>query len=164
MGAGLWSRARRGGSVPVWVGPTVLLALSGFFVGVVIWGFLNPADIRVEDFDAGRADTFRIGEVTAFPEQELYIVGMEDGRLRAIDGRVAASGCSVRWLPGDPRGRAHNPGGRPGVFEDPCSGAIWSMIANGIQGTSEPLRTPFIHYRVPPEGRAAHAIVERVNP
>ena len=150
--------------MPVWVGPTALLLLSGFFVGVVIWGFLNPADIRVEDFDAGRADRFRIGEVTSFPEQNLYVVGMEDGRLRAIDGRVEASGCAVRWQPGDARGRPHNPLGRPGVFEDPCTGAIWSMIANGIDGTDRPLRAPFIHYRAADDGGATHAYIERVNP
>src|SRR5690606_1925119 len=126
MGAGFWSRARRGLSVPPWTGPVVLLSLSAFFIGVVIWGQLNPMDIRVVQFDAGRADSFTINEVTAFPEADLYVVGMEDGRLRAIDGRVQASGCSVNWLPDDPRGRAHNPRGRPGVFEDPCTGALWS--------------------------------------
>ncbi|MEX2372490.1 MAG: hypothetical protein WD800_01680 [Dehalococcoidia bacterium] len=158
------ARARNGRRVPVWLGPTLLLALSGFFLGVVLWGFFNPVDVRVEYFDAGRADAFEIGVVAPFEAQDLYVVGMPDGRLRAIDARVEASGCSVRWQAADDRGRAANPGGQPGVFEDPCSGAIWSMHANAIEGSLEPLRTPHIDYRQGPDGRAVHAFIERVNP
>lgn len=164
MGAGLWSRARRGKQLPAGVGPTALLLISAFFIGVVVWGIVNPAEIRVVYFDAGRADSFEINRVTAFPGEDLYIVGREDGRLRAIDGRVADSGCSVVWQADDVRGRDHNPSGLPGVFEDPCSGAIWSMEANAIQGADRPLRTPYIDYRPSVDGRGVHAFVERVNP
>lgn len=164
MGVGLWSRARRGKGVPAWAGPVALLAISGFFIGVVVWGWLNPADIRVEYFDAGQADSFTIGEVTPFPDQDLYVVGMQDGRLRAVDGRVPESGCTVAWRSDDPRGASQNPGGVSGVFEDPCTGAIWSMEANAIEGVNEPLRTPHIDYRPGPDGSAIHAYVERVNP
>ncbi len=164
MGAGFMARTRRGGRTPSWLGPTVLLALAGFFIGVVIWGGLNPADIRVVYFDAGRADSFTIGQVTAFPDQDVYVVGLEDGRLRAIDARVADTDCVAEWLPDDDRGRAYNPRGAPGVFQDPCSGATWSMLANAIQGADEPLRTPHIDYRPGPDGRATHAYVERINP
>ncbi len=162
MGAGLWSRARRGKSIPSWAGPTALLVISGFFIGVVIWGIVNPAEIRVVYFDAGRADQFEIGRVTAFPEQNLYVVGREDGRLRAIDTRVAASGCIATWRADDSRGTAHNPGGAPGVFEDPCTSAIWSMEANAIAGADVPLRTPYIDYR--PTNDGVHAFIEQVNP
>lgn len=164
VGAGLWMRARRNGFVPAWAGPVALLVLCAFFLGVVLWGLVNPLDVRVVYFDAGPADSFRMSEVTAFPEQDLYVVGLEDGRLRAIDGRVEASGCAVRWLPDDDRGRAHNPGGRPGVFEDPCTGATWSMLANAIAGADEPLRTPYIDYRRPSDGQVLHAFIERINP
>lgn len=150
--------------VPAWVGPMALFLVSGFFVGVVIWGFINPVDIRVVYFDAGAADSFEIGEVTAYPEQDLYIVGMSDGRLRAIDGRVEASGCSVVWRPDDERGRLYNPEGHPGMFEDPCTGALWSSIAHAVSGSSEPLRTPHIDYRRGPDGATTHAFVERINP
>lgn len=164
MGAGLMHRARNGRQMPSWVGPTAMLALSGFFIGVVLWGYFRPVDIRVEYLDAGRADSFTIGELTPFPDADLYVVGMADGRLRAIDGRVEGTDCTVRWLPDDARGRPHNPGNATGVFEDPCSGATWSMIAHAIQGSSEPLRTPHIDYRPGPDGRATHAFIERVNP
>ncbi len=164
MGAGLWSRARRGRQVPAWVGPTALLLVSAFFLGVVLWGYFNPADIRVVYFDAGEADRFEVGHLTAFPEQDLYIVGLEDGRLRAIDTRIADSDCVAVWLADDPRGTTHNPGGAAGVFEDPCSGATWSMEANAIAGTEVPLRTPYIDYRPSADGTGVHAFVERVNP
>ena len=164
MGAGLWSRARRGLRVPAWVGPTALLLLSAFFIGVVLWGYFNPAEIRVVYFDAGQADTFERGHLRAYPEQDLYIVGLEDGRLRAIDARVADSGCTATWIADDTRGIPHNPDGAPGVFEDPCSGATWSMEANAIAGTEQPLRTPYIDYRPSSDGTGVHAFVERVNP
>lgn len=162
MGAGLWSRSRRGRPIPRWVGPTALLVVSAFFIGVVFWGYFNPLDVRVEYFDAGHADSFEIGRVDAFPEQQLFVVGMQDGRLRAIDARVEESGCTVSWLPDDPRGVAYNPGGVPGVFEDPCTGATWSMEANAIAGSEKPLRTPYIDYRPTDDG--THAFIERVNP
>ncbi len=168
MGAGFMagSKGRREGRgrIPPWAGPTALMVVSAFFLGVVFWGFLNPPDLRVEYFDAGRADSFTIGELTAFPERNLYVVGMEDGRLRAIDARVEESGCVAQWLPNDERGRPYNPGRVPGVFEDPCSGATWSMIANAIQGSDEPLRTPHIDYRPDTEGKATHAFIEHINP
>ena len=164
MGAGLWSRTRRGKQVPTWVGPTALLVISGFFIGVVLWGIFNPTEIRVVYFDAGPADSFEISKVTPYEEQDLYVVGMEDGRLRAIDARVESSGCTAEWLPNDPRGSAHNPQGLTGVFEDPCTGAIWSMEANAIEGTDAPLRTPHIDYRPGTDGRETHAFIERVNP
>ena len=83
--------------------------------------------------------------------------------LRAIDGRIDGTDCTVSWLPNDQRGREFNPGNATGVFEDPCTGAIWSMEANAIEGTTEPLRTPYIDYRPGADG-ALHAFIERVNP
>jgi len=163
MGAGHAAKTRQGGRTPSWLGPGALAALSAFFIGVVLWGYFNPSDIRVVYFDAGPADAFEIGVVREFAGEDLYIVGMTDGRLRAIDGRVETSGCAVTWKPDDPRGAAENPGGAPGVFEDPCSGAIWSIEANAIAGSLVPLRTPYIDYRPGSDG-ALHAFVERVNP
>lgn len=163
MGAGQAARSRAGGRVPRWLGPVALLVMTLFFVGVVVWGLVNPTEIRVEYFDAGRADAFEIGQLTAFPEHDLYVVGLQDGRLRAIDGRVEGTECRVSWIADDTRGRAHNPGGVSGVFEDPCTGAVWSMEANAIEGATEPLRTPYIDYRPGTDG-ALHAFIERVNP
>lgn len=149
---------------PSWLGPVALLIVSIFFAGVVFWGYFNPAEIRVDYFDAGRADSFEIGKIVAFPEENLYVVGMPDGRLRAIDTRIDGTDCVARWLPDDGRGIAYNSSGSPGVFEDPCTGAVWSMEANAISGATKPLRTPYIDYRPGTTELDLHAFVERVNP
>lgn len=149
---------------PSWLGPVALLLVSMFFLGVVFWGYVNPAEIRVDYFDAGRADSFAIGRMVAFPEENLYVVGMPDGRLRAIDTRIDGTDCVAQWLPDDRRGIEYNSSGSSGVFEDPCSGAVWSMEANAISGTTEPLRTPYIDYRPGTTEFNLHAFIEHVNP
>lgn len=162
MAAGLLARVRERGT-PTWFGPTALLIVSMVGVGAVIWGVFNPLEIRVVYHDAGPVDSFAIGEVTAFPDVNLYMVGRESGALRALDGRIDGSGCIVRWLPDDSRGVEHNPGSRPGVFEDPCTGATWSRLGNAIAGTDQPMRTPHIRYRYGDTGRT-HAFIELINP
>jgi hypothetical protein len=162
MTAGLRGRVR-GARTPTWLGPTALLLISMVGVGAVIWGVFNPPDIRVVYHDVGPVDSFAIGEVTPFPEVNLYMVGRESGALRALDGRIQESGCVVRWQPDDARGGEHNPGARPGVFEDPCTAATWSRLGNAISGSDRPMRTPHINYRYGDTGRT-HAFVELINP
>ena len=153
-----WSR------VPAWLGPVALLLTSLFFIGVVLWGTFNPVPIQVQLFDAGPVTQFAIHKVVAYPERNLYIVGMEDGRLRAIDGRINGTTCRVEWRPDDPRGAVRNPQGLPGVFHDPCSGALWSFEGNAISGTMEPLRTPRVAPKAVAAGEPEHVTVEMVNP
>lgn len=150
--------------MPSWAGPTALLAMTLLGLFAVIWGWLNPPGINVTYVNAGPEDQFAIGEVTPFAEHDFYIVGLEDGRLRALDGRIQSSGCSVEWLPGDARGTAHNPRGLAGVFHDPCSGALWSMLGNAISGTNEPMRTPHLEPRRADDGQTLHVYVELINP
>ena len=128
-------------------GPLMLLVVSAIAVGAVIWGrVVADPGLEIRMFDAGaEADVIAAlsdQPVLAFPEEDLYLVGLEDGRLRAIDGRVEATGCAVEYLPDDPRGAALNPFGHPGVLEDPCSRAVWSVAGDAIALTTEPLRTP----------------------
>jgi hypothetical protein len=151
------------GRMPPWAGPMALLGVTLLGLAAVLWGWLNPPSIEISYVDAGPVTQFAISEVTAFPEHDFYIVGLEDGRLRALDGRIQASGCTVEWLPRDSRGAPHNPGGRPGVFHDPCSGALWSMLGNAISDTREPMRTPHIDARRPSEGEPVHVYVERIS-
>ncbi len=141
----------------------MLLIVSAVGVATVLWGifFANP-DITVVHYDAGPIEDFEIRQVNAFPEIDLYIYGLDNGIVRALDGRVESSGCSVRWLPGDRRGLARNPGSLPGAFEDPCSGAVWSVEGNAISGTSEPLRTPQVTF-VPNADGKLHVRVELIN-
>ena len=160
------SLARRLSSwhAPAWLGPSMVVVVTAIGLFGVLWGYFNPPAIEVRMFDAGDVDQFAISKVVAYPEQHLYVVRLEDGRLRAIDGRVASNNCRVDWLPDDPRGAERNPKGLPGIYRDPCSGAIWSFEGNAISGTDQPLRTPQILPTISPDGKSQHATVELVNP
>ncbi|MDO9445747.1 MAG: hypothetical protein Q7K37_10575 [Dehalococcoidia bacterium] len=146
------------------VGPVALLLVSMFFLGVVIWGMFNRPDIRIVIEEVGPLDDFAIGRLVARPEQGLYLIGMDDGRIRALDMRIEETDCIAEWVADDDRGRAVNPGAQPGVFRDPCSTALWSMEGNAIQGTLEPLRTPVVTVKPDTEGRAMRVYVEMINP
>jgi hypothetical protein len=138
---------------PVWIrrdtsiGPIVLLAVSLAGILAVLWGQLFAAPgIIVTQFDAGTLDAHGIGQVVAFPELDLYVIGMEDGRIRAIDGRLDGTECSVTYLPDDARGRSRNPNGVTGALEDACTGGVWAMTGDAISGADEPLRTPLVTF------------------
>jgi hypothetical protein len=142
----------------------MLLVVSALAIAAVFWGYFKPPAIEVVSFDAGEVSRFGIHKVVAYPEQHLYIVGMADGRIRAVDGRVRSNDCRVAWLPDDSRGAARNPEGRPGVFHDACSGALWSSEGNAISGTDQPLRTPQVTVHAPVAGGPLRVFVELVNP
>lgn len=154
----------RSWNAPAHLGPTMVLVVTALGVFAVFWGYFNPPPIQVVMFDAGDISRFGIHKVVAYPEQHLYLVGMADGRIRAIDGRVAGSNCKVEWLPDDPRGAERNPQGLPGVFRDPCSGALWSFEGNAISGADQPLRTPQVTPRISDDGKSQRVTVELVNP
>ena len=147
---------------PAHLGMAAILLITVIGVFGVVWGYLNPPGIEVEDFDAGELSRFAVRRVVAFPEKHLYVVGLEDGRIRAVDGRVASNNCKVDWLPDDPRGAQRNPQGLPGVYRDPCSGALWSFEGNAISGTNEPLRTPQVTVTAGQDGKQ-HVFVELIN-
>ena len=147
-----------------WVGPGSLFLVTFLGIGAVVWGYVNPPDVRVVQFDAGPVSQWKAQRIVGFPEQRIYVVALDDGRLRALDTRIADSGCVAQWKPDDVRGRAANPAGLPGVFEDACGGGVWSMIANAISGSAVPLRTPLVDARPDTEGREVRIWVELVNP
>jgi len=119
----------------------------------VLWGqlFATPG-IDVTLFDAGRVDDHGIGLVVVFAELDLYVLGLEDGRIRAVDGRLNGTECRVSYLPDDERGQELNPTGMTGVLGDACTGAVWAMTGDVISGTDEPLRTPQITFKRDSEG------------
>ena len=158
------ARRPRSWSPPPSLGMTVVLLLTAASLLAVFWGRAYPEPIEVVIFDAGPVSQFAIHRVVAYPEQHLFIVGMEDGRLRAIDGRVRGNDCKVEWLPDDARGAVRNPLGLPGVYRDPCTGALWSFEGNAISGTDQPLRTPSVAPATGPDGTTEHVTVELVNP
>jgi hypothetical protein len=116
--------------------------------GVVTGG---PA-VPVRWVDAGPESAFAIGQVVALPQEHVYVIGLEDGHLRAIDGIVEGSRCAVRWLPDDPRGASKNPRGTPGVYEDTCSSAVWAASGDALAGASAPLRTFEVRGATAPDG------------
>ncbi len=141
----------------------MLLLVSAIGILAVFWGrFVSDPGIEIELFDAGPTEALLERAVIAAPERDLYLVGLEDGRVRAVDGRVEFSGCAVEYRPDDPRGRAHNPHGLPGVLEDPCSGAVWSVAGDAIALVDEPLRTPNVTFERDEDG-VQHVIVELIT-
>jgi hypothetical protein len=142
-------------------GPLALLVVSVLAIATVIWGNLRGPGIDVRYFDAGPLSDYAIGTVIAFPEEQIYVVGMADGRLRAVDGRVESSGCSVRYLADDDRGRGRNPRAVAGVLEDPCTGDLWAVTGDALAGGEEPLRTPFVLIGTAEDG-LQHVTVELV--
>ncbi len=150
-------------AAPGSLGMTVLFMFTAVSLFAIFWGRTNPVTIEVVKFDAGDVRQFAVHKVVAYPQQHLYIVGMPDGRLRAIDGRVEGSDCKVEWLPNDDRGAVRNPQGLPGIYRDPCSGAIWSFEGNAISGADQPLRTPVVTPDDRPDG-TQRVQVELVNP
>ncbi len=138
-----------------------LVALFG--IGGVVWGsvFADP-QVEVHEFDAGPVARFAIGQVVPYPDVNVYLVGIEDGRIRALDGIERNSGCAVRWDPADERTRAENTAGVPGAFTDPCTGRVWTNVGNSFEGATSPLRTFQITYDTNAEG-VQHVWVEVIG-
>lgn len=133
---------RLASALPRRAGPIALVVVIVLSLVGVAWGALvaKPQFI-VSSYDAGPLDQFAIGRLVAFEEPGLYVYGLDDGRLRVLDGVVRATGCRVHWLPEDRRAESANPDHVPGAFLDPCSGAIWAIDGDAVAGTSSPLRT-----------------------
>ena len=132
-------------------------------IASVFWGrFISDSNIDIEYFDAGPTEALLDRRVIEISEHDIYLIGLEDGRVRAVDGRVEFSGCVVDYRHEDARGRSHNPYGVAGVLEDPCSGAVWSVAGDAIALVDEPLRTPNVTFRHSEDG-LQHVIVEIIS-
>ncbi|MCC6238250.1 MAG: hypothetical protein IT299_11870 [Dehalococcoidia bacterium] len=149
--------------IPRWLVPAGLLVVSVLSVGAVFWGyFVADPQIKVFEYDAGPVEGLTIGGVRPIADLDFYLVGLASGKVRAVDGRPRSSDCAVRYLPDDPRGRAVNANGVAGVFEDPCSGAVYALHGDQIDpgtGPVEPLRTFEIAYKTLSDGKQ-HIFVE----
>lgn len=132
-------------------------------IAAVFWGrFISDSNIDIEYFDAGPTEALLDRQVIEIPAHDIYLIGLEDGRVRAVDGRVEFSDCVVDYHHEDVRGRSHNPFGVTGVLEDPCSGAVWSVAGDAIALVDEPLRTPNVTFRESEDG-LQHVIVEIIS-
>ncbi len=150
--------------VPNGTGPAALLAVSLIAVGAVLWGgFISSPNIVVVQFDAGPVSDYAIGEVRAFPQVDLYLVGLEDGRIRAVDGRINGEDRAARYDPDDTRGRSRNPRRVSGAFIDDATGAVWALTGDAVRVAGSPLRTPNVTFRTLPEDGRQHVFVELIN-
>ena len=139
-------------------GPSALFLTSLFFIGVVFWGLFNKTEIVVKYVDAGPVERFAIGQVDQVADLPLYVIGLENGTLRAIDTRLEGSACLANWMPDDPRGKSVNYQASNGVFKDTCSEKIWAAAGHAIGGDT-PLRTPHLEPRPGVDGKH-HIFVE----
>jgi hypothetical protein len=140
-----------------------ILLVTVIGIGGVVWGslFADP-QVEVQELDAGPVSRFAIGQVIPYPDVNVYLVGIEDGRIRALDGIERGSGCALRWDPADERTRAVNAGGHPGAFTDPCTGKVWTNVGNSFGGAASPLRTFQVIYDTNAEG-VQHVWVEVIG-
>jgi len=150
-------------NIPPSLGPIALIAFSALTVLVFLWGEL-VADPRIDvsQFDAGPIEKFDIGKIITLDELGFYLIGMEDGRIRAVDGRNEKSGCEVIYDRDDTRGISKNPLSITGVFLDRCSDSVWALTGDAISGANYPLRTPQVTYKRDAEG-ILHVWVEVIT-
>jgi hypothetical protein len=147
-----------------WITAAALAVVSIVAIGGTLWGaFVANPDLHVQQYDAGPVSDFAIGKVAPYPDVNIYLVGLFDGRIRAIDGIAKETKCAVQWLPDDTRTSAENPDRAPGAYVDPCSSAVWTRLGNAFSGTNEPLRTFEVEYVTNDEG-VQHVWVEVIGP
>ena len=80
--------------------------------------------------------------------------------LRALDAiSPSGTGCVIEFVPDDPRGMVLNPLGRPGVYVDHCSQAVWYLNGDALARTTQPLHA-FQVTRPLPTNAQCEAIVE----
>lgn len=150
--------------VPNNTGPAAFITITLLGIGAVFWGTLiSTSSIVVVQFDAGPVSDYAIGEVQAFPEVDLYLVGLADGRIRAIDGRINGEDRAVRYDPDEVRARARNPRRVLGAFVDDVTGAVWALTGDAVRVADSPLRTPNVTFRTLPGNDGQHVFVELIN-
>ncbi len=150
--------------VPNNTGPAAFITITLLGIGAVFWGTLiSTSSIVVVQFDAGPVSDYAIGEVQAFPDVELSLVGLADGRIRAIDGRINGEDRAVRYDPDEVRARARNPRRVLGAFVDDVTGAVWALTGDAVRVADSPLRTPNVTFRTLPGNDGQHVFVELIN-
>lgn len=106
------------------------LFLSGLAVVEVVLmvvAFLKPLKSKgstgqsAEIIDAGPADRFSPGTVTAFPQGRFYLACLEDGGLLALSRRCTHLGCTLPWDP------------EKGQFACPCHASVFDIRGDVIQ-------------------------------
>jgi hypothetical protein len=145
-------------------GPIAFALVTGVAIAAVLWGaFVSDPGITVVQFDAGPISDFEIRELRAFPEVDLYVVGLDDGRIRAIDGRINGTDRAARWAPDHNGAASRNPGRVLGAFVDDETGALWAITGDAVRVAESPLRTPNVTFLSVAGDDERHVFVDLIN-
>ncbi|MBI51634.1 MAG: hypothetical protein CL779_00250 [Chloroflexi bacterium] len=123
---------------------TFILLISAIGLYAVIHGYMNPPKISIEQFDAGSISNFDIGDVIYYQDQEFYLVGMRNGKLRALK-ESAKEPCSLNYF-----GSRHNndnkikPLSLQNIFFDNCDN-LWHTNGDSFFQNQVPLKTLFVN-------------------
>ena len=123
---------------------TFILLISAVGLYAVIHGYMNPPKISIEQFDAGSISNFDIGDVVYFQDQEFYLVGMRNGKLRALKQSIKDS-CTLNYF-----GLRHNndnkikPFSIQNIFFDNCDN-LWRVNGDSFFQNQVPLKTLFVN-------------------
>jgi cytochrome b6-f complex iron-sulfur subunit len=85
----------------LWLGFGVVAVMEAFWM---IVSFLRPRKQQEKEegfgsvIEAGRAESFEPGTVTAFPRGNFYLARLEDGGFLAISRTCTHLGCTVPWV------------------------------------------------------------------
>lgn len=107
----------------------------GWLTGSIFKSRKSGADrSRLEGFvDAGRVETFKVGDVKAIPEAMLYLARLEDGSFIALSKTCTHLGCTLPWNDEQQK------------FVCPCHGSTFAQ--NGVVLTAPAVR-PLDYYPV----------------
>tara|TARA_Y100001970_G_scaffold159791_1_gene195544 strand:- start:30457 stop:30915 length:459 start_codon:yes stop_codon:yes gene_type:complete len=122
---------------------TYILLISAIGLYAVIHGYTNPPKISIEQFDAGNIENFSIGDVIYYENKEFYLVGMNNGKLRALKQSIKGS-CSLNFFA--KRNNNDNkmkPLSIQNVFFDNCSN-LWHVNGDSFFQNQVPLKTLFV--------------------
>jgi cytochrome b6-f complex iron-sulfur subunit len=93
--------SRRSFLAKIWLGLGIVAVAECAWV---IISFLRPREHRIEDgepgavVEAGPAESFDPGTVTAFPRGDFYLARLENGGFLALSCKCTHLGCTVPWV------------------------------------------------------------------
>jgi cytochrome b6-f complex iron-sulfur subunit len=96
-----FAASRRSFLAKVWLGLGIVAVAEFFWV---IISFLHPRKSGAKEYgfadviEAGPAESFEPGTVTAFPRGSFYLARLEDGGFLALSCRCTHLGCTVPWV------------------------------------------------------------------
>ncbi|MFL2635097.1 MAG: hypothetical protein ACJ0J6_04560 [Dehalococcoidia bacterium] len=123
---------------------TYILLISTIGLYAVIHGYMNPPKILIEQFDAGSINNIDIGDVIYYQDQGFYLVGMSNGKLRALTQSVKKS-CLLNYFGSrDNNDYKIKPFALQNIFFDNCDN-LWDVNGDSFFQNQVPLKTLFVN-------------------